>query len=493
MRITFIYGGFENLGVEYLSAVLKKNGHDVYLVYSPKLFNDTMLEIEILGNFFARYDLLAKEIVDSDPDLVCFSVVTDDYVWALKIARRFKRLKPNIPVMFGGIHPTSVPELVIKNEEVDYVCVGEGEEALLDFVETMEQGKDVSKVANIWGKHKNSIFRNDVRPLIKDLDGIPFPDKELFYNKAPYHAYSYTTMVSRGCTLNCPYCHHNVERKIYSGKGKYFRRRSVDNIISELKYAKEYFNIKRVMFEDDMVLEDKEWILEFANKYKKEINVPFMMIGHPTQVDEELAEALSKAGCKYIEIGVQTFNQLVKRDILKRPENNKDVIKHLLILKKYGIKFNVDQLAGLPCDREEDLIYSAKVYNFLRPNRIYFLFLTYYPKTEMCDIVKNLGYATDDEIKKVLLGYGESTVQRGSVTREIFSEFRFLYGFLPLLPPWIVDILIRKKWYKWLPKYIPLCTNVPDSIGALFFKNIEDFRGPLIIWKYVYHLLRFGY
>jgi len=493
MKITFVYGGFENLGVEYLSSSLKRAGHEVSLVYSPKLFDDTMLEIPLFAKIFTHYNDLAKRVVKTRPDIVAFSIVTDDYVWALKIARKVKKINPDIKTLFGGIHVTSVPDRVIHQKEVDYACVGEGEYAIVEFVNAFEKGLSLDNIPNIWGKNGDSYFSNPPRPLIQDLDELPFPDKQLFYDSAPYHSYAYTIMASRGCTLNCPYCHHNVERRLYKGLGKYFRVRSVENVISELEYAKKKWNIKRVMFEDDMLLENREWILKLCGEYKKKIGIPFMMIGHPTQVDDEMAEALYNAGCKYIEIGVQTFNELVKLDILKRPEHNKDVIKHLLILKKHGIKFNVDQLAGLPCDREEDLIYSAKVYNYLRPNRIYFLFLTYYPETEMCNIVTDMGYATKDEIEKVTDGMGESTVQRGSVTREIFSEFRFLYGYLPLLPPWIVDKIIRYKLYKYLPKYIPLCTNVPDSIGAIFFKSIEDFRGPLIILKYIYHFFRLGY
>jgi len=493
MNITFVYGGFENLGVEYLSASLKKAGHSVSLVYSPKLFDDTMLEIKQFAGIFTHYDNLAKRVIASKPEIVAFSVVTDDFIWALKIARKIKKIDPNIKTIFGGIHVTSVPKNVIKQKEVDYLCVGEGEHAIVDFANAYENGEDISCIPNIWGKTEKSYFQNSPRPLIQDLDSLPFPDKQLFYDAAPYHSYVYTLMASRGCSLNCPYCHHNVERRVYKGLGKYFRVRSVESVILELENAKRKWNIKRVMFEDDMLLDNREWILELCKEYKKRIGVQFMMIGHPTQVDDEMAKALSDAGCKYIEIGVQTFNELVKHDILKRPEYNKDVISHLLLLKKYGIKFNVDQLAGLPCDREEDLVYSAKVYNYLRPNRIYFLFLTYYPETEMCNIVSDLGYATDDEIEKVMEGKGESTVQRGSVTREIFSEFRFLYGYLPLLPKWVVHKIIKYKLYKHLPKYIPLCTNVPDSLGALFYKSIEDFRGPLIIWKYVYHFFRMGF
>ncbi|MDD5090568.1 MAG: hypothetical protein PHQ23_06585, partial [Candidatus Wallbacteria bacterium] len=105
---------------------------------------------------------------------------------------------------------------------------------------------------------------------------------------------------------------------------------------------------------------------------------------------------------------------------------------------------------------------------------------------------KTMGYASETEIEKVRQGFGESTVQRGSVTREIFSEFRFLYGFLPLLPRKLVSFLIENGRYKKLPRWIPLCTNVPDSIGALLCPWVEDFRGPLIIWKYVYHFFRLG-
>ncbi|MDD5090653.1 MAG: cobalamin-dependent protein, partial [Candidatus Wallbacteria bacterium] len=168
MKVTFVYGGFENLGVEYLSAVLKRAGHSTALVYSPKLFNDTMLEADFLASAFARTGSIVHRILATKPDLLAFSVVTDDFVWAREIAQRVKKKRPELPVIFGGIHPTSVPELVMECPEVDYACVGEGEEAIVELADALEHGSDPSGIQNIWGRKDCQVFSNPVRPLIQD-------------------------------------------------------------------------------------------------------------------------------------------------------------------------------------------------------------------------------------------------------------------------------------------------------------------------------------
>ena len=113
-------------------------------------------------------------------DLIGFSVISDTYGWACQIAGELiKRI--DIPVIFGGIHPTSVPDIVIKEDFVDYVCAGEGEEAMVELCDALQQGKDTTSIRNVWTKRNGRIIKNPLRPLISDLDSLPFPDKELYY------------------------------------------------------------------------------------------------------------------------------------------------------------------------------------------------------------------------------------------------------------------------------------------------------------------------
>ena len=186
MKVAFVNNSNESLGVEYLSAYLKGHGHSAEVFVDPQLFNDENIKADFLHRFFTYKEKLVRDICAYSPDLIGFSVVSDFYPWACIIAQEIKKYC-NIPVIFGGIHPTSMPDEVINNSFVDMICLGEGEQALLEVVERLKTGAWPDDVANIWVKSAGGIKKNGLRPLINDLDTLPFPDKILFSNVSPQY------------------------------------------------------------------------------------------------------------------------------------------------------------------------------------------------------------------------------------------------------------------------------------------------------------------
>jgi radical SAM superfamily enzyme YgiQ (UPF0313 family) len=495
VKVTFVYGGFESIGVESLSACLKHAGHKTDLVYSPKLFNDTMSEIPLISGLFAHKQNIINRIIHSKPDIVAFSAVTDDYIWCLEIAEQVKLKSPSILILFGGIHITSVPEIVIRKKYIDILCIGEGEQAIVELCDNLQDNKDIYKIENLWVrdlKNKSKIHKNPLRPLIRDLDILPFADKDLFYDKAPYNEEHYTIMATRGCILNCPFCHHNVERKAYKGHTYGMRTRSPENVIEELFYAKKKYRFKYILFEDDLFLHDKEWIKKFTSLYiKSKINTPWFCVAHVHNIDDEISACLSKAGCKYIEIGIQTLSSQ-SRESLKRPEETRHILSALKCLKKHNIAFNCDHIAGIFGETEESMLNAAKYYNQIRPNRIYLLFLTLYPNTDIAQEALDKGYATLEDVNDKIYGRGGTTTTNGSVHNPMFDYYRFLFGYLPILPKRFVDFLIRTRLFKRLPKWIFITAVIPETLSAVFSKKY-DFRGPVIIKKYFHHIIRGGF
>ena len=149
MNIAFIYPECENLGVEYLSACLKKAGHKVKLIFDPMLFGSYYFKSNKLKNLFSFRTKVINEVLDSKYDLVCFSVFSDYYGWASDIAREIENKNKNIRIIFGGVHPSSVPERIIKELFVDYICIGEGEVAMVELADRLQQGSDDSNIMNI--------------------------------------------------------------------------------------------------------------------------------------------------------------------------------------------------------------------------------------------------------------------------------------------------------------------------------------------------------
>ena len=232
-----------------------------------------------------------------------------------------------IPVIWGGIHPTVRPEECI--EYADGACIGEGEDAMLEVMERMSDGKDLSGIQNLWVPGGE---RPELRPLITDLDSLPFsdldfndqfvllPDGETIKPLTDEWFVSYASnrmlwdddemlyqiLTSRGCPYGCTFCVNWYTRKLYKGQ-KVYRRRSFPNVFVELEQAAERFPIGHFVFSDDSFFASSEDELEgFAEEYKKRINIPFRCLATPNAITERKVKALESAGLCYVEIGIQS-------------------------------------------------------------------------------------------------------------------------------------------------------------------------------------------
>ncbi|MDD5237011.1 MAG: cobalamin-dependent protein, partial [Candidatus Omnitrophica bacterium] len=169
MKVMFVYPAFENIGIEYLSAVLKQNGFQTKIAFDPLLFNDQFIRIKGLNTFFNYEKNLLTKIKNYDPKIVAFSVLSSTYPWALNLARKIKSFS-SAHIIFGGIHPSSAPEEVISQECVDSIAIGEGEFAILELANSLKHNKVDYAIKNIWFKDRDRIIRNPLRPYIEDLD-----------------------------------------------------------------------------------------------------------------------------------------------------------------------------------------------------------------------------------------------------------------------------------------------------------------------------------
>lgn len=453
MKILFVYPVFENLGIEYLSSALKQEGHSAELVFDPCLFNDTLFYNAFLKDICSFKKNVVDRVVKSQADLVCFSVVSDLYFWACEIARAIKK-KAKIPIAFGGIHPTAVPEQVISNDFVDYVVVGEGEEALIDLVRRLEQKNDDYQIGNVWFKRNGKIIRNDPRNLIQDLDRLPFPDKDLYSKEYTEFKGQYTIVTSRGCFFSCTYCCNNFLRKLYQGKGNYNRYRSIDNVIAELKLAKEKYKIKSVLFFDEELLLKWDRTKRLLHLYKQKIDLPFWCYVNPQTLSEEKICLLESSGCNEVEMGVQELDPVLNKNILKRNMDLKQLKKIIKRMQKTKIIVAVDIMLGLPTQNEKNLI---NMVNFLNDNRVDSLFLfwlRYYPKTEMIDIAIKHSALENEILDKTNFICPSPFNIRGSTFNPQFARIANLFYLCLILPKRMIKIIVWGKVYRYFPPVI---------------------------------------
>ena len=431
MKVTFLHNGYESLAIEALSAALKKAGFETSLIIDPCLFNESgFWRTERLARFFDfKREILAALKTDK-PDLLCFSVLTDNYRWALTWAKAAKEAL-GVPVVFGGIHPTSVPERVIAEDCVDYVCVGEGDHALPALARAIREGA-AELPCNIRGKKTGPAVSMLTAPPA-DPDTLEFADKGIFYERYPFFRDGYLISASRGCPFSCAYCANSVYERLY-GAGR-ARKRSPSHVLGELALAKRKWRPLSIHFADEVFNWDRAWLLEFLPRYAREIALPFSCFLYPDLLDARTAGLLGKAGCFKAQLGVQTFEERKRLETLSRNSSNARIASALDLLKKEKIYTVCDSILGLPGDTGTDLRALAEFYAKHTPDQNEVFFLKYYPRTALTLRAAKSGLLGPGEVEELEEGSGPSGIISGSAeTRRRLGRYFRILLILPLLP-----------------------------------------------------------
>lgn len=489
MKILFVNPQQEMGGIQCLSAFLKRAGHDTALVNDPNLFHNPWIQYPALASFFEDAEFILGQIDAHRPDLVAFSVVTDELQWGLKWARRIKERR-NVPVVFGNVHPTFHPKEVLAETCVDFVVRGEGEHTLLELVEALEGKRRFADVLGLGWKENGEIRLNGMRPLIEDLDTLPFPDKDLYYQQMPYLDHGYTTMSGRGCPYRCTFCDNNTSAVLYRkevGKvQKWTRRHSPDYVVREILWAKERYGIKHVRFNDEDFSYDKRWIREFTKLYKEKVRIPYFAWVYPNTIDEEIAQLLAESGCDAVEMGIQSGAEHLRKEILHRHTKDQQIIQAMLALRNAGIRCTVDVIIGLPTETKEDLDATVRLLAEGRPWHIYAFWLRYYPSTEILSIAKERKLLTPEQIRKLenpehSRGHiaGGTELEQDSLSRRYHS----FIVILPILPLWLVRVFLRLDLIRFFPVFVSpfLLVNITKIIKRDKFNEFRV-RGWRMIW-----------
>lgn len=504
MDVGFVGWRFETLGIEYLSACLKRKGHSVKLYFDPSLFyDDHFFFSKRMHGIFDTTESLVRRIVSDSPELLCFSVQAGNYAWACDIASRVKLMK-DIPVIFGGIHPTSVPETVLGKDFIDYICIGEGEEALPELLNKMKSKSSLVGVGNIWFKKNHEIVKNFIRPLIDDLDVLPLPDKEIFYNECRHIINGvYVTMASRGCYYCCTYCCHDLLNRIYPDNRGRVRIRGVEQLMLELRIAKNKYRPRWLYFNDDVFPSKQDWLREFASRYRQEIGLPFGINTHIMQINEKYVAELVRAGCASVDIGIQSVDMGVRECILNRKMDNKKISGAIGMLKSQNLYVYIDLMLGLPGESKDSLKQSLSAIREWKPDGIASLFLSYFPNTTLTDRAYASGIISEERMKEIRdpVSGSRSFVSGGDVGSKTLMCFAAYYQFALFLPGRLLDFLVESNFLKFLPSVFILrffahfIGFVRRFVVYLFEKRLRCFRFSLRkeILFYLTYLSRYIY
>ncbi len=480
MKVVFVNPAQEMGGIQCLSAFLVEHDIETALVNDPRLLDNPWIQFPKLQRFLDNKEKLAQEILAHEPDLIGFSVVADDYRWAVDWAKYLKNIC-NTPIVFGNIYPTTNPIEVLNNKEVDFVVRGEGEFTLLELVRALEGKIEFKDILGLGYKESGGPKVNPLRPLIEDMDILPYPDKDLTYKTMPYLDFGYTTMTGRGCPYRCSFCDNNTSRDIYKSSGtkqKWTRRHSPEYVVEEIRWAKERYGIKHIRFNDEDFSYDRKWVLKFCELYEASgLRVPWFAWVYPNTIDLEVAQAMARAGCDSVEMGVQSGSHRLRRDIIHRVTPNNKIIAAMQAFREVGIRCTVDIIVGLPTETEEDLYETVHVLTEGRPWHIYAFWLRYYSHTEISKIAMNLNILKSEDLVKIEQGAHSRGHLAGGTEREKSSlarKFHTLIILLPILPQWTKKFVHKKRLVRFVPHLNPfLLVNFTKSLKPNPF---DEFR-----------------
>jgi len=498
MKVLFLNPQQEMGGIQCLSAYLKQVGFETALVNDPNLFDNPWIQYPLVSRLLEDVDFILNQIAAHRPDLIALPIVTDDLQWGLKWARRIKA-RMQTPIVFGNVHPTFHPKEVLLHNCVDFVVRGEGEHTLAELAEALMGQRDLSSVLGLGYKVDGEPRVNDMRPLIEDLDTLPFPDKDLYYAAMPYLNHGYTTMSGRGCPYRCTFCDNNTSMKLYKETvpkaQKWTRRHSPEYVVREIQWAKERYGIKHVRFNDEDFSYDKRWVREFCTLYIREkVNIPYFAWVYPNTIDEEIAALLAASGCDAVEMGIQSGAEQLRKEVLHRKTKDTDIVRAMHALRAAGIRCTVDVIIGLPTETKADLDATVRLLAEGRPWHLYAFWLRYYPSTEILSLAKEKKLLSPEQIHQLETNQHTRGHIAGGTSLEQDGLSRSYHAFivlLPLMPAWFINFCLRRDLIQYFPSFLSpfVLVNFTKVIKRDPYNEFRV-RGWLMLWVETRGLVR---
>ena len=374
-------GGSYSEGLASISAVVKQGGHKVSLMHINHMYDRE------------EYQRRLKDY--KDVDVIGFSVRTTLFDYSKDLVKWTREVDKKVFLFSGGYHAILVPDEFMEIEGLDAVCVGEGEYPTLDLLDRMSEGKSYLDLESFYFNTGKKIIKNTVRPLIENLDDLPFPDIDLFdyKNLDSTKLNQALIMLSRGCVYACTYCGNSQFRNIYPNKVKYARFRSPEKAIELIKNVlKKYPNINTLNFRDAIFNMFPKWYDEFIELYTKEIRLPFTCNLRFDIVTEETVRKLKEAGCYVLDIGLESGDEEIRKKYLQRYTTDEQMINCSIWFNKYKIKVLTYNIIGLPYEDLHKALKTVKLNAKLKSDDMIPNIFYPYPMTILEDTARKAGF-----------------------------------------------------------------------------------------------------
>lgn len=440
-----LYDAGGSLGIKSIFKVLRREKHEVKLLF----FDTPRLSQKEPGFFLQQINYptyippvsendlaLFKQLLTMErPGLIGFSLLSSHFNAAVILSRESRKISP-APIVWGGVHAMVDPGSCLPH--ADYVCNGEGEEAILELIAAIEQRDFKRRVKGFWNKKSDYKMQLPERTFLENLGQLPVEPIEqkdvLFIPKnrpqiiwnqeiqtnTPYHSAQYIIMASRGCPMSCKYCINGWFRENLELK-KSIRIRPVEHVIKELALAKRMRRLNHVTFMDDFFPTGGEWLREFGEKYPQHIGLPFFINFYPVQVKPETVELLIRAGLITANMGIQSGSSKIRKDVFGRSETNQQILDAAKVLNS-KINMRYELISDNPFETEEDVRETLDLLlQFPLPFSVMVFSLTFFPNYPITRMAIEQGFidkdSTCDELNRDILmdrrdkGYANPVVQ----------------------------------------------------------------------------------
>ncbi|HHL38958.1 MAG TPA: B12-binding domain-containing radical SAM protein [Deltaproteobacteria bacterium] len=430
MKILFVIKDVEYIdpmGIMLLSALARRGGHTT--------------EVAVLGD-----GGFEEKVRSCGPDVVAFSAKTGEHKYYLAAAAAVKRVSPSIRTVIGGPHATFFPE-IIERDEVDLLCMGEGDDAWPELLEAMESGGCVDSIANIVTKENyRSGGAPGMRPRRTALDDLPFLDRDLFYRTTRLGRFPMRSfMVGRGCPYRCTYCFNHTYNALYRGKGPLLVRMSVGRVVEELRELKARYDTQFIKFYDDIfVFSDDEWLDEFVERYRRDVGLPFHCLMRANLLTEPILKKLKEAGLASISMSIESGDDRIRNDILKRRMSRETLVRAFELCARHDVPTFSNTILAVPGSSIEDDIESLDLNLACKVTFGEFPVFFPYPRTELADYAIETG-CFDGDFDRLHMSYqSESPLDCFDEREKLMQKNLSLLATVCLLFPRLRNVTVNR-------------------------------------------------
>ncbi len=459
------------LGLKHLHYYLLQNGYNSHFLVLPEFDPSRPRGLEKLREFVARVN----------PILIGVSLMSVEFSRARELCADLKRRFPAIPIIWGGVHPTVAPETCFP--PADYVCIGEGQQSLLDFARALSNGEDLRGTNNLCYPEAGWIQRNPLYPLIEDLDALPLGDhipkngfiqdgrgeirvmdREMFRRYGRYQDRFYDIMTSLGCQLSCTYCTSPFLSGLYGSR--HVRKRSLQNIMLELeRTVRENPYLETINFQDENFLTyDLEFFQKFKVEYLARVKRPLIMACTPVWVTREKIALLREAGLIWIRMGIQSGSDRVLKEIYHRNSFSRHFLEAAKIFSEFKVMTYNDLIVDNPLETETDQLETIRVLiQRPRPYYLQMFSLTPFYGTRLAEMIR----------EQCPQGYADPT-------RDYFeyrkTPLNAMIRLTPFVPRRMLNRLVEE--YRRNPRSVSFRIRLAAAniLGLFIFEPINFFR-----------------